>query len=832
MQSSTADGCPERAELESWINTGAIDDAIGAHVQQCEQCGAAVDSIRSDNDLIQEFLGANSDRLSATRNNQEQIPGYEVGDELHRGGQGVVFKGLQVSTRRTVALKMLLQGRFATSKQRLRFEREVEVVASLRHPNIVTLYESGLTTDGQVYFAMEFVDGQPADDFLEDSSWNSRQILGLVSTIARAVSYAHQRGVIHRDIKPANVLVDDEGQPHVLDFGLARNLDEPLHQEKGATAAGEFLGTFAYAAPEQLSGKPDDIDVRTDVYALGIMLYEMLTGLRPFPGGGSISEIISNRLEREPQKPSKLTGKINNEIETIILKAMAREPERRYQSAGELADDIDRYLEGLPILARSDSSLYVLGKMARRYRRPLAAALIASAMLLTLMVVLVLVIIEGRFERRSKEQAYEISRRISEALNLRGEASADMGLPEIVSVWKQKIQDPEFQIPFDLRTMLLREYGKNELELGSREQAIQTLRTVLQMEQSIADDEDARSVGIAETLHQLGRVEYANQNYREALVSYYLPALEMRTDILGEDHPDRIMTLQHVGATKRRLGMFDQARLDLEEVLRIRQGLGDTNGIINAMNAIGFIHEDDQAMQEAHDQFAQVGDLIRQQHDSVESLEDDYRYARALHSLARCQTNLGRYGQARENLDESIRLKQQKFGPRSETVALGKIELANTLLLEGGDPARAEMVGREALDILAQGAGRPEDEARTLMILGRVLVQSEQLDRAIICFEQARQLLKQSLGAEHYKTIDATHMLGRARLDSGQHDAAEALLISALGSQDSYPEPSVERKQDLLSSLVRLYTATNEPDKARIYRQQRDTMSDRIGISE
>lgn len=295
-----------------------------------------------------------------------QIEGYEVLDELGEAGQGRVWRALQLSTRREVALKVPRVDLLRSRKALARFEREVELAARLKHPNIARIYDSGIY-QGVYYYAMELVEGVALDKYVEQHHLTQRQVLELTRAVCRAVRHAHQNGVIHRDIKPSNIIVTEDGQPHVVDFGLATSILEG-DVFKTVSIEGELTGTPAYMSPEQATGHHDQLDTRTDVYSIGVVLYRLLTGSFPYDVKSSVLQALKNIQETEPAKPSKIVLHLDSDVEAILLKTLAKEPGHRYQSVAELQHDIECWLKGLPIVARSDSSLYLLRKVLAKHR--------------------------------------------------------------------------------------------------------------------------------------------------------------------------------------------------------------------------------------------------------------------------------------------------------------------------------------------------------------------------------------------------------------------------------------------------------------------------------
>ncbi len=328
----------------------------------------------------------------------DSYPGYEILREIHRGGQGVVYQAIQKATKRKVALKVMRHGPFADVREKVRFEREVEILGRLRHPNIVAIHDSG-SAAGSYYFVMDYISGQPLDVHVASGERSIDQILRLFVKIGDAVHSAHLRGIIHRDLKPSNIRIDTLGEPHVLDFGLAKlaaagtgipsgspaDDRDPGHDTAASkaggilgpamvmTITGQFVGSLPWASPEQAEGSPEKIDVRTDVYSLGVILFQMLTGRFPYDVVGDMRTVLDNIIKAEPRKLRSIRRAIDDEVETIVLRCLCKQRDRRYQSAGELARDLGRYLAGEAIEAKRDSSWYLLRKSLRRHRLKLVA---------------------------------------------------------------------------------------------------------------------------------------------------------------------------------------------------------------------------------------------------------------------------------------------------------------------------------------------------------------------------------------------------------------------------------------------------------------------------
>jgi len=349
----------------------------------------------TDAGVVTEMFG---EAVAGERESTREFANYEIIEKVAQGGMGVIYKARQKGLDRIVALKVLLGGDAASEEMIKRFVLEAKSIAKLRHPNIVPIHEVGVF-EGKHFFTMDFIHGKSLRALMNEQGRIPLPVaLDMIKKVAYAIDYAHGRGVVHRDIKPENILLDETGEPVITDFGLAKDVE----LDPNLTRAGIVMGTPAYMAPEQAHGIRDKIDARTDVYSIGAVLYEMLTGRPTYIFRGQIGlQTLLKTIEREITPPRRFNPSIPKEVETIIMKALEKEPERRYQSARELAEDIERYLRGEPILAQPPSFFYKSWKRFKKYWYVNVPILIAAV----IVVGVVAFVVSRQMEEEAKRRA-------------------------------------------------------------------------------------------------------------------------------------------------------------------------------------------------------------------------------------------------------------------------------------------------------------------------------------------------------------------------------------------------------------------------------------------
>ncbi len=388
----------------------------------------------------------------------QMIGGYRIIRMLGEGGMGAVYEAEQDRPRRSVALKVI-RGVLASTELKRRFERESQTLARLHHSGIAQIYEAGSAETGfgvQPFFAMELIHGKSLVQYAEEHKLDIRQRLELMIKVCEAVQHAHERGIVHRDLKPGNILVDENGQPKILDFGLARATDADAQMTQ-QTVAGQILGTLAYMSPEQVLGDPLAVDTRSDIYALGVILYELLAKKLPYALSNVLHEAVETIRVTEPPQLSSVNRAFRGDVETIVCKALEKEKARRYASAAELAADIGRFLHDEPIVARPPSTTYRIAKFARRHRVLVASTAIIFLVLVCGIAVSTWQAVKARRAQREAEKQAAIAQAVTDFLrnDLLGQASA----------YQQSDPDIKVRTALDRAAAKVNEKFKNQPEV-------------------------------------------------------------------------------------------------------------------------------------------------------------------------------------------------------------------------------------------------------------------------------------------------------------------------------------------------------------------------------
>jgi serine/threonine-protein kinase len=716
---------------------------------------------------------------------------YRVLAEIGRGGMGTVYCAMRDDDafHKSVALKVL-QGGLQTDYHRESFHRERQILAGLQHPNVAQLLDGGTTDDGRPYLVMELVSGEPIDVFCQRRRWSTRQRLELFRQVCAAVHCAHQNLVVHRDLKPGNILVTSEGVPKLLDFGIAKLLPS---QGGEATVTQVRALTPFYASPEQLLGKP--ITTTSDVYSLGVVLYELLAGRRPFDDR-STEELQRQLVRDEPPPPSsavdgaghatatntvtdvdggtrRLSRLLRGDLDTIVMTALASEPERRYGSAAALSEDLRRHLVGLPIAARKPTVAYRVGKFVRRHPGGVAAAALVAASLVAGLV------------------STTVQRRRAETERARAERQAE-------------------------RAMAVTKFLKETLGAAHPESGIGRHATVIEALDAARgrldgafpgspDIQAAVRVAMGDTYSALGRYEEAEPLLRSAL--------DAQRRELGEQSVDVAETRRALGELLMQKGQVEEAESHLRQALALRESLSGPEHatVAHVLNALGMLHWTRGDSPAAEREFRRALALI-------EARGPPDR------ELAVMLGNLAAASEATDP-DEAARLYRRvldlwtSLGQRKSAGYAGAVANFGLLLRDRGDRAGAEPLLREALALDRELMGeRHPNVAASLINLAGLLRDRGQPAAARPLFVEAVAILDAAVGGEHWMVGRAREGLGVCFLREGRLAEAERELLPAHDILSKGLGAADDRTRRAAGHLAELYEAWDRPAEAQRFR--------------
>jgi len=739
------------------------------------------------------------------------LPGYRVLDELGRGGMGWVLRAIQENTNREVAVKMLPVGFRSPDESRRLFQRELRMLARLNHPHIATLHDVGHAQDGHPFLVMEYVRGVTLDTYcaehMEASAGPERQlaILSLFIEVCRAIAFAHVKGVVHCDLKPHNVMIDEAGSPKVLDFGLARLLDADAGVSVGMSMSGTLIGTLAYLSPEQADSDNADIDTRSDVYALGVMLYELLLGRLPHDIRGLSLAAAAKAICEEPvPRPRSFDKTVPPDLETILLKALEKEADRRYQSASELSDDLERFLDARPITARRPSPWYLARRFAARHR--ITTSLALTLALVTIVASLQFIANTQRIARE-RDKAVAVSEYLSEIISDldANHYGSELNIESLLTRLTDSLDASLAEQPLT-RAGLYEQLGNGWKVLHKHAQATHCYRSAVELRQSVGDtasldyarvltryalmfdtqfDQFAQLIQEAYEIRkaQLPAVHPDMADSLEALARLNPEDVDGRMRLLREateirrttqpQHPDFIRALSYLGQRLVEAGRDEEAIPVLTELLDRAEELPRAMPlkVAVALTDLGEIYQ-------RRGDYERAEAVYRRQLDLLEPLfpNGHYRLTFAYNDLASVMRVRGDFQSARALYERALSVTEE-----DESLVCNDFGI---FLLELGELERAHTLLRKVyewwyLEPRAKGHPPIPGNAYGLQNYARILLAQGNTNAAQTLFEEAAAIWRDLYGTDHVKL--AVPLIGLAEIHErrGEHEKAMPLYAQA-----------------------------------------------------
>jgi tetratricopeptide (TPR) repeat protein/tRNA A-37 threonylcarbamoyl transferase component Bud32 len=824
-----------RDQLWAWVHEIEDDEAerarVAAHVASCAACGTSVVEMRG---LLGE-LGRMSDPsvfgLAAEPPLPERIGEYRILRKLGAGGMGVVYEAEQESPDRRVALKVIRAGREVDALSRRMFQRELQSLARLSHAGIAVVYDAGIAGDGQAYYAMELIEGETLSEHLAAEGHEApdlRSRLRLFSRICDAVQHAHQRGVIHRDLKPSNIMVTRDGGPKVLDFGLARITDQDVQAATMVSDTRRLMGTLQYMSPEQARGEVDAIDVRTDVYALGVVLFEMVTGRLPYDVSAKpLHKALVLICETAPPSPRSIEPAVPADVSTIALRALEKEPGRRYQTVADLAADVGRFLTNRPIEARPASWTYRFGKLVQRHI--LASALVTAMFVLIVSAAAGLVLQANRIAderdvaRREAEKAQAVNRVMREMLSSIDPSQAqgrEVTVREVFDLAARTVGDTLADQP-EIEAAVRDTIGQVYNSLGAYDEADEQLSIALDMRRERHPGDHA---DVAETLSHLSETRFEQTDYEDA-EAMVREALAMREVLFGETHPAVASSLHDLGAILWRTGDVDQGERLLREALAMRRETlpPDHSDVAATAVTLGWLLQEQQQLDEAEqmlrDALAVHEAKLGREHPLI---------AATLNNLAMVLRDKNQFDEAEALFDEAIEINLRVHGEPHPVVASNLSNLGQLLLFKGELERAKEILERAlAMDRAVFGDSHP-NVAISLSNLAVAAYRMSDMAGAERLFAEALAIKRAVYGENHPEVAADLNNLAVVSQRAGELDRARDYLGDALAVNRTLhgrKHPDVATNLNNLGTVHRL---RKEFDLAEA--RQRDALAIRLEV--
>lgn len=704
---------------------------------------------------------------------------YRIVDVLGTGGMGVVYRAEQQNPKRTVALKAVRPGVVGANSLR-RFAHEADVLARLQHPGIAQIFEAGAVigeSDArQPYFAMELIDGEPLTTYADRNHLTILHRVAMLADICDAVHHAHTKGVIHRDLKPNNILVDRSGRPKVLDFGVARIIDADAKPLTTHTHASQIIGTLPYMSPEQVSGDARDVDTRCDVYALGVVGYELLRGQPPYDmNDKSIPEAARMITESIPPRLGRFARALAGDLETIIHKALEKDPARRYLTAGELGADLRRFLAHEPIVARPPTLGYQLVKFARRHRLAVSALALAGLAIIVGVAGLIRGGMIASKQRSEAQRQVKIARAINDFLNNdllvladpMFQPGKDITMKEALDRAARSVAS-RFPQEDEVRAAIEFTLGRTYMALGDYGAADAHLNQALTLHQLLYDTDDSQALTASESmvtlLRRTGRLDEAT-----ALAEQTLEACKK---IHGDNHRDTLAALDSLGMVRLERGESDQAEALFKQAIEGLQDVAPGDELLFRVrgNLAG-----------AYKWQGRLDDATPLNESLVAGArtrwgDNDPRTATALNNLATLYLRQGKFAESQPLLEEAIDIASPVLGENHPDVLTFMGNLGTALMnLEAYDEAATLL--ETVYDRTQQSLG--ELSAETVMngqALATVYRYLHRYDEARRIYEQALKAANAALGEQHPQSLYLRSYLGLTLTDLEQYEAAETMM--------------------------------------------------------